>query len=294
MKQPKILCYGSLNIDYVYQVNKIFKPGETIESRSMQIFAGGKGANQSIAVARAGGHVHHAGRIGKDDEWILSGLKSEGVNVDKIVRSDAVTGHAVIQVDADGENAICIHGGANHSIEKSDIDETIGGFEAGSILMLQNETNELAYMLRTGADRNMFICLNASPISDSLLALDMSDVRLLVVNESEAAALTFNSGDEFRKLKDRCPRAIIVKTMGSQGGEALAPDSDNVIVYHSREVKAVDTTAAGDTFLGYLVTGLSQDEPLESALNTAAKAAEHCIKVRGAQTSIPLRNKIIF
>ena len=68
MKQPKILCYGSLNIDYVYQVNKIFKPGETIESRSMQIFAGGKGANQSIAVARAGGHVHHAGRIGKDNE----------------------------------------------------------------------------------------------------------------------------------------------------------------------------------------------------------------------------------
>ena len=292
MRSTEILCYGSLNIDYVYQVKKIFRPGETIESQSLQTFPGGKGANQSVAAARAGGRVHHAGSIGKDGEWMLDKLRNEGINVSNVVISKAVTGHAVIQVDHEGENAICLFGGANQTITRSDIDKTIKQFKAGSTLMVQNETSELAYMLQTAARHNMFICLNPSPISESLLTLDLKDVGLLVVNEIEASTLAPNSSDQLRTLRDRCPRAIIVKTKGAFGGEAMVPDANDPIVYQSRKVKAVDTTAAGDTFLGYLVAGLSQSEPLESTLHKAARAAEHCVTLKGAQSSIPFHEQI--
>lgn len=292
MKSTEILCYGSLNIDYVYQVKKIFRPGETIESQSLQTFPGGKGANQSVAAARAGGKVHHAGSIGEDGAWMLDKLRNDGINVNNVVISKAVTGHAVIQVDHEGENAICLFGGANLTITRADIDKTIKQFQAGSTLMLQNETSELNYMLRTAACQNMFICLNPSPISDSLLTLDLKDVGLLVVNEIEASTLASNSSDQFATLRDRCPRAIIVKTKGAFGGEAMVPDSNESIVYQSCKVTALDTTAAGDTFLGYLVAGLSQGEPLKSALDRAARAAERCVTVRGAQSSIPFCEQI--
>ena len=292
MNNTEILCYGSLNIDYVYQVKTIFRPGETIESRSMQTFPGGKGANQSVAAARAGGNVHHAGGIGHDGKWMLDNLRNDGINIDNIVISDAVTGHAVIQVDDEGENAICLYGGANLTITKLDVDKTIKQFKAGSTLMLQNETNELEYMLNVAACQNMFICLNPSPMSESLLNLNLKDVGLIVVNDIEASILTNNSSDQFSTLRDRCPRAIIVKTKGAFGGEAVVPDSNESIVYHSRDVKAVDTTAAGDTFFGYLVAGLSQNKPFKTALEKAARAAERCVTIRGAQSSIPFNEHI--
>ncbi len=292
MTSTDILCFGSLNVDYVYQVNKIFRPGETIESKSLQTFPGGKGANQSVAAARAGGQVYHAGSIGKDGEWMLNGLKNDGIDVRNVVISEAVTGHAVIQVDDEGENAICLYGGANQTVTKSDIEQTIKKFKAGSILMLQNETNELPYMLHAAAKQDLFICLNPSPISDSLLSLDLRNIGLLVVNEIEARTLASDSTDQLRTLRDRCPRAIIVKTMGAIGGEAIEPDSDEPITYRTRDVEAVDTTAAGDTFLGYLVAGLSKGDSLASSLDVAARAAENCVTVRGAQSSIPFRQDI--
>ena len=292
MKNTEILCYGSLNIDYVYQVKKIFRPGETIDSQSLQTFAGGKGANQSVAAARAGGRVHHAGSIGQDGQWMLDKLRSDGINISNVVIANVGTGHAVIQVDQAGENAICLYGGANQTITRADIDKTIGKFEAGATLMVQNETNELAHMLSAAAKQDMFICLNPSPMTDSLLSLDLKNVGLLVVNEIEASALAGHSEDQLRTLRHRCPRAIIVKTKGALGGEALTPNSSQPIVYHSRDVEAVDTTAAGDTFLGYLVAGMSQGEPLESTLDKAARAAERCVKVKGAQSSIPFREHI--
>lgn len=292
MTSTDILCFGSLNVDYVYQVNKIFRPGETIESKSLQTFPGGKGANQSVAAARAGGQVYHAGSIGKDGEWMLNGLKNDGIDVRNVVISEAVTGHAVIQVDDEGENAICLYGGANQTVTKSDVEQTIKKFKAGSILMLQNETNELPYMLHAAAKQDLFICLNPSPISDSLLSLDLRNIGLLVVNEIEARTLASDSTDQLRTLRDRCPRAIIVKTMGAIGGEAIEPDSDEPITYRTRDVEAVDTTAAGDTFLGYLVAGLSKGDSLASSLDVAARAAENCVTVRGAQSSIPFRQDI--
>ena len=154
--------------------------------------------------------------------------------------------------------------------------------------MLQNETNGLDAMLHNGALHNLVICLNPSPISDSLLALDLRNVDLLVMNDIEARSLAGDSADGWeRDIRNRCPRATIVRTRGSLGGEVLTPDSDAPILYRSRSVKTVDTTAAGDTFLGYLVAGISRGESLKPALNRAARAAERCVTVKGSQTSIP-------
>ncbi|KZR91922.1 Ribokinase [Synechococcus sp. MIT S9509] len=292
LKNSQIICYGSLNIDYVYQVEEIASPGETINSKSLEIFPGGKGANQALAAARAGGHVHHAGKIGHDGEWMLSGLQKDQIDTSNVVISDGVTGHAVIQVDSSGENTIVLFGGANQNITKQEIEKTLSKFDQDSILMIQNETSEITHILNTAIERGMFVCLNPSPISNTIQTLDISRIGLLVVNEIEAQALGGDSGNQMQNLKNKCPSAIIVKTQGSQGGVVSLPDSEEIITYQARDVVAVDTTAAGDTFLGYLVAGLSNGSGISEAINTACRAAEHCVTVQGAQSSIPHRKQL--
>ena len=292
LKNSKIICYGSLNIDYVYQVEEIASPGETINSKSLEIFPGGKGANQALAAARAGGHVHHAGKIGHDGEWMLSGLQSDEIDTSNVVISDEVTGHAVIQVDSSGENSIVLFGGANQNITKQEIEKTLSKFDQDTILMIQNETSEIKHILNTAIEREMFVCLNPSPISNTIHKLDISRIGLLVVNEIEAQALGGESSDQMQNLRKKCPSAIIVKTQGSDGGVVLLPDNEEIITYHAKEVVAVDTTAAGDTFLGFLVAGLSNGDGITEAINSACRAAEHCVTVQGAQSSIPHRKQL--
>ena len=292
VKNSQIICFGSLNIDYVYQVEEIASPGETINSKSLQIFPGGKGANQAVAAARAGGRVHHAGKIGHDGEWMLSDLQKDQIDTSNVVISDGITGHAIIQLDSSGENAIVLFGGANQNITKQEIEKTLSKYDKDSILILQNETSEIAHLLETAIERGMFICLNPSPISSAIKALDISRINLLVVNEIEARALGGDSSDQMQNLKNQCPSAIIVKTQGSNGGVVSLPDSEEIITYHTRDVDAVDTTAAGDTFLGYLVAGLSNGDGISEAMNIACRAAEHCVTVQGAQSSIPHRKQL--
>ncbi|WP_170953610.1 ribokinase [Synechococcus sp. UW179A] len=292
MKNSQIICYGSLNIDYVYQVEEIASPGETINSKSLQIFPGGKGANQALAAARAGGQVHHAGKIGHDGEWMLPDLQNDQIDTSNIVISDGVTGHAIIQVDRSGENAIVLFGGANQKVTKQEIEKTLSKFDKDSILMLQNETSEIAYILEIAIEQEMFICLNPSPISNTIQTLDISGISLLVVNEIEARALGGDASDQMQNLRNKCPSAIIVKTQGSKGGVVSLPDAGEIISYQSRQVITVDTTAAGDTFLGYLVAGLSNGVEIRDAINIACRAAEHCVTVKGAQSSIPHRKQL--
>ncbi len=293
MQNSQIICYGSLNIDYVYQVEEISTPGETINSKSLQIFQGGKGANQALAAARAGGRVHQAGKIGNDGEWMLSNLQKDQIDTSNIVVAEGVTGHAIIQVDSSGENAIVLFGGANQEITKQEIEQALSQFDKNSILMLQNEINEIAHILEIAIKKEMFICLNPSPITNSIHSLDISRISLLVVNEIEARALSGGSSDQMQILRNKCPNATIVKTQGSKGGVVSLPNKPEIINYHARDVVAVDTTAAGDTFLGYLVAGLSNGEGIIEAIRIACRAAEHCVTVKGAQSSIPHRKQII-
>jgi ribokinase len=169
----EILNFGSLNIDHVYGVEHFARAGETIDTDSYRVFAGGKGFNQSIALARAGARVAHAGRVGEGGRWLIDELARVGVDVGRVEVSETPTGHAVIQVSREGENSILIHGGANRVIDEPQMKAALEGFAAGSFLLLQNEINGLGQIMEMGHAKGMHIVLNPSPVTDSLLDLPL-------------------------------------------------------------------------------------------------------------------------
>lgn len=288
----KILNYGSLNIDYVYDVPHFVKAGETLSSLGRNIFAGGKGLNQSIAVARAGGQISHFGAVGKDDSKILTdALFENNIDYSHLKYRDDCSGHTIIQVDSNGQNCILLFGGANQSLSCEEIDETLENFSNGDFLIMQNETNNLHYMLTKATQKGLKCCLNVSPISDSLLKLPLELCYLLIVNEIEAAALSNLSEDSdpytlLEVLAQKYPNSSFVLTLGSRGSILKLKDK-NAISSISYKVKAVDTTAAGDTYLGYLIANLAQGIDAKAAVAKATAAAALAVQVKGAAPSIP-------
>lgn len=293
-----ILNFGSLNLDFVYQVEHFVRPGETILADRLDIFNGGKGLNQSIALARAGGTVFHAGRIGSDGQRLIDCLADNGVDTRFVRQSAGPGGHALIQVDASGQNCIILHGGANQQIEETDIDETLDCFEAGDILLLQNEVNHVALIMEKAHQRGLCIALNPSPITVSLLDYPLHYVRWFILNEIEAAALAGLSGPAGNlaaermadRLIERWPQAAVVLTLGGEG--AIYRDSNRYVRQPARRVSVVDTTAAGDTFTGYFLQGIAAGQPIEVVMATASAAAAICVSRPGASDSIPWRREV--
>jgi len=288
----RILNFGSLNIDYVHRVEHIVRPGETIAGGSLDVFAGGKGANQSVALARAGADVAHAGRIGEDGRWLIEKLKDVGVDVSLIeIDPDTKTGHAVIQVDADGENAILLHGGANQSIQPQQIERALTGFGKGDMLLLQNEINNVHDLISLAADREMSVCLNPAPMTEVVRGWPLDKLSLLIVNETEGEALCGEADpwEMLPKLQAMTGGEVIV-TLGSQG--ALYLGQGEAIHQPAIETDVVDTTAAGDTFTGYFLARRAAGESVEQCLETAVTAASLCVAKAGAMDSIPDGNEI--
>lgn len=282
-----ILNFGSLNIDRVYKVPHFVKPGETISSDSYKCFPGGKGLNQSIAVARAGERVFHAGKIGKDGLFLKEMLKENGVDVRYVQENGSVTGHALIQVSETGENCIILYGGSNFENDVESIDRVLDQFGEGDILVLQNEISNLEYLLAKGKSRKMRILLNPSPVDAALETLDLSAVTWLVLNETEGEVLAGDGRpDEILNiLHEKYPHMKIVLTLGKQG--AVYFDGTEKIKQECFQVNTVDTTAAGDTFTGYLIGGIEQGKSVREALRTAACAAALAVSKEGAAVSIP-------
>ena len=289
----KVLNFGSLNIDYVYQVESILIPGETQASRDRQIFCGGKGLNQSIALARAGISVYHAGMIGDGGELLLETCRENGVNTEFIRSIAGPCGHTVIQVDKDGQNCILLFGGANRSITREFADEVLAHFDSGDILLLQNEINELDYIIDRAYAKGMMIILNPSPYNDNLKVCDMSKVSLFLVNEIEGYQITGEKEPDkiLAAVKEQYPSAKIVLTLGADG----AVYQDETGIYHQDifKVKVVDTTAAGDTFTGYFIASLIECMPVKEGLEMAAKASAIAVSRPGATASIPLRQEVL-
>lgn len=288
----KVLNIGSMNLDYVYQVDHIVQPGETISSGGMNIFLGGKGMNQSIALAKAGVEVYHGGMIGEDGQPFLDACKEYGVKDEYIRKVSGKTGHTIIQIDKDAQNCILLFGGANQMLTEDYIDEVLAGFEEGDILLLQNEVNNVAYMVDKAYDKGMQIALNPSPFDDKLDAVDMSKISIFLLNEIEGGQITGLSDPE-EILADMCkrfPHAKIVLTLGSDGA-VYAEDGKT---YHQPifKVQAVDTTAAGDTFTGYFLAGLVEGMPVEQTLKMSAKASSIAVTRQGAVPSIPYRKEV--
>lgn len=294
----KILNYGSLNIDYVYDMPHFVKAGETLTSKGRNIFAGGKGLNQSIAVARAGAKVSHFGAVGKNDNAILTDtLKQDHIDTSFLKFRDDCSGHTIIQVDESGQNCILLFGGANQSLTHEEMDETLAHFDQGDYLIMQNETNDLEYMLRKASAKGIKCCLNVSPITESLLKLPLDLCYLLIVNEIEAAALSGLSEDSdpyalLNALAAKYPESSFVLTLGSRGS-VLKLKGQDAVSCKSFKVKAVDTTAAGDTYLGYLIAGLAQGDDPKNIVRTATAASALAVQVKGATPSIPTKAQVM-
>ena len=282
----KILNIGSLNLDYVYAVPRFVMAGETLLSSHRDVFAGGKGLNQTVAAARAGAEVFHAGAVGTDGDMLLDLLRDAGADVSAVARANVPTGHAVIQVSPQGENAILILGGANRSVTPETVGIALEKVAAGDILLLQNEINGLDHILRRAAQKGLRILFNPAPMEDSVKSLPLELVDTLVVNEGEARAL---AGD-MDALKAAYPKQKILLTRGRRG--ACLWTGAELLFQPAFPIKAVDTTAAGDCFLGYYAAALAENLPYADALRLAAAASALAVQRPGAAPSIPIRSEV--
>lgn len=288
----KVLNFGSLNVDYVYNVDHMVQGGETLSSSGMNIFLGGKGFNQSAALAKAGLEVYHAGQIGEDGLGFLDGCKEYGIHSDFIRKVEGKSGHTIIQVDKNGQNCILLYGGSNRSITKEFVDEVLSHFEKGDYLVLQNEINLMDYIIDVAYEKGMVIVLNPSPMDSYLDNCDMNKVSYFLLNEIEGAQLTGEKDlDKVPdKLLEKYPNAKIVLTLGQEGSVYM--DKNQTVKQGIYEVKAVDTTAAGDTFTGYFIAGVIAGEPMEQVLSRAAMASAIAVSRKGAAPSIPFRKEV--
>ena len=219
---PKALCFGSLNIDYVYEVDHFVRAGETLSSTSLSVYTGGKGLNQSCALSRAGLEVYHAGRVGTDGTFLLEELKKSNVDTSFVEIAEAPrTGNAIIQRDRTGGNCILLYGGANRAITEEQVRTVFNHFTEGDYLILQNEINGLDSILRMGKERSMVTILNSSPVDETLTGEILNMADWLILNEVEAAALTNVPSDDedtlVRSLKKHFPQSSFVLTLGSRG-----------------------------------------------------------------------------
>ena len=235
----KILNIGSLNLDYVYAVPHF-----------RDVFAGGKGLNQTVAAARAGAEVCHGGAVGADGDMLLDLLWDAGADVSAVARVDVPTGHAVIQVTPQGENAILILGGANRTVSPETVGIALEKVGPGDILLLQNEINGLDHIIRRAARKGLRILFNPAPMEEAVKDLPLELLDTLIVNEGEGKAL---AGD-MDALKAAYPNQKILLTQGRRGASLWT--GSEVLFQPAFPVEAVDTTAAGDCFLGYYAAAL--------------------------------------
>jgi ribokinase len=287
-----IYCLGSLNLDYVYRVQSIVRPGETIMAQGSNTHFGGKGANQSIALARAGANVFHVGMIGPDGTELLKNLQTNHVDSKYVQISSNRTGHAIIQVQESGENSIIVESGANGAIPHELITEALGHAVSGDWLLTQNETNLIEWTIGYAKERGMKVAYNPSPFDRATADEVLDSIDLLILNKSEGQALT--EQEEPNQILDaifkRNNSVEVVITLGDLG--AYYATSSSKIFEPAIKVAAIDTTAAGDTFLGYFIgSRIANLSPSES-LQRATKAASICVTRVGAANSIPLLSEI--
>ena len=275
-----VINFGSLNIDLVYHVREFARPGETISATGFARFAGGKGLNQSVALARAGARVLHAGMVGADGGFLLDVLRESGADCSGVgVDPEVPTGHAVIQVADSGENLIVLYPGANHRITPELAERVLTTAEAGDILLLQNEISAIPEIMRSASKRAMRIFFNPAPMTAAVAEYPLELVDTLIVNETEWEALS----GMFPPFK-----VNVLQTLGARG----AVYNDSIRVPAHRVDRVVDTTAAGDTFIGYFIAGLLAGKDVESAMKTATCASAWCIQRPGAAPSIPQKSDL--
>jgi ribokinase len=311
----KVLVFGALNIDLVFSVDHIVKGGETISGRSLVKSAGGKGANQASALAKAGMEVYLAGKIGADGRFLLELLQSYGVNTGLVTEYEGSTGQALIQLDKNKQNAIVLYAGGNGRNTVADIERTFPNFTRGDIVLLQNEINLTAEIMEAAKKQGLFICLNPSPYDEKIEKLPLDLVDMFFVNEIEGASLVSALGaaapvaaapgaamakgaapgaadlpEVLDALVRRFPRSEIILTAGKEGafyGFKEIREKGDII-----DLAVADTTGAGDTFTGYFIAARQKNYSVREALALACKASSIAVSRPGAMESIPLAAEV--
>lgn len=284
----RILVFGSVNIDHTYEVPHIVRPGETISSTVYRTAWGGKGLNQAIALARAGAATFLAAQVSETDISALADFcQPLHLDISRVYPVPSPTGHAMIQVDAAGQNCIVVAAGANSKITSETVRNALEGFGPGDMLLLQNEINLVPEILRSAKARGIQVVLNPSPCTGEIAHWPLECVDIFLLNETEGLALSGEAEPEkmLSALLNRYPAAKIVLTLGEKGS-IFASGARRVSVAACR-VKAVDTTAAGDTFTGYFLSGLLSGGAVEESMNLASRASAIAVSRPGAAQSIP-------
>ncbi len=288
----KVYNFGSLNVDRVYGVEDFVRAGETILAKSLSFFPGGKGLNQTIALARAGANVYHVGCIGRDGAILKETLVEKQVPLTYVKELDADGGHTALQVSESGQNAIIVYSGTNHMLTEEFIDEVMQTIEPGDYVLMQNEINLVPYIIRRAKEAGAVVALNPSPITKELTTYPLEMVDLFIVNEIEGEALTGEKEPEkmLRVFREKYPHAKIVLTLGSEG--SCYQDEETFATQEIYKNTVVDTTGAGDTYCGYLLTCLMEGVPVKEALNMATAASSIAVSRQGAAPSIPKREEV--
>lgn len=275
---------GSINADYVYQVPHLPGPGETLAANQMHRGLGGKGANMSVAASRAAALVSHIGAVGTDGSWARQRLLEYGVDTRHIAVLDKVpTGHAVINVDQSGENAIVLLPGANYEITENAIGKALSESARGDTLLIQNETNNQQYAAQMGKDLAMYVAYAAAPFEAQAVADVMPLLDFLILNEVEAQQLEAATGQSPEQL----PVADIIITLGAKGCRWINTVKRTVQDFPAFDVEVVDTTGAGDTFTGYVLAARDRGLPMEQAIKLAMRAGALMVTRAGAADAIP-------
>ena len=272
---------GSINADFVYSVPHIPAPGETMASTGRAVFLGGKGANMSVAAARAAARVAHIGAVGLDGRWAVERLTEYGVDTRHIAEIDVETAQAIIAVDVNGENSIILHQGANVKIPIHVLEQALTQAETGDTFVFQNETNLQVQAAKLAIKMGLRVAYAAAPFDSGAIIRVLSYLDFLIMNEIEA--------EQFKNATGQGPQDIPVKdviiTLGDKGATWFGLDGPINVPAH--KVTPIDTTGAGDTFTGYVLACLDRGQPMLQAMKTASKAAAIMVTRRGTADVIP-------
>ena len=279
---------GSINADHVYAVPHIPAPGETLAATALTYGLGGKGANMSVAAARAGARIAHLGAVGVDGGWMVERLESYGVDCAHVQRREGPSGHAIIAVDARAENAITLFPGANREIDLDAVKQALDKADPGDLLITQNETNGQVEAAAQARARGLRVVYAAAPFEAGAVRAVLPHLDLLVLNEVEAQQLSQALGTPIEEL----PVPQVVVTLGAAGCDWIETATGARHHVDAPRVEAVDTTGAGDTFTGYLLAGLSEGLEMPAALKLATRAGALKVGRHGAADAIPSREEV--
>lgn len=289
----KVCNLGSLNVDYVYDVEHFVQQGETILAGGLQVNSGGKGLNQSIALACAGVEIWHAGIIGQGGEFLKDTLSRYGVHTQWLTTSENRCGHAVIQRTPRGQNSIIVYQGTNGDLEPAYVQRILAQLTPQDVLLMQGETNLIGQSIRSAYGKGIPVAWNASPVGSKEAETLLSYVRWLFINEIEGEALTGRQDPReiLSVLRASHPDLEVILTLGEKGSVYAGPEK--CVFCPACQVAVQDTTAAGDTFTGFFLRAVLQPVEGYTPLQLATTASAIAVTRLGASPSIPTLAEVV-